>query len=479
MGERYRPAALLFVQVAVRGFVCRHVRPTLCALLALTLVLAACESMPFDAMARQPTLGPARMVLGWLVDQNGHRRHFNVPSCLVDTISALDHLPNNFAYTNPFGWNMVSVPRSSATDRYYVSFYAFRDLYGTTLPHPSWQNQVHIHYFRPNDKVFHVAKLGLGEHFTAVTGIGPDIVFTVMAIGTDSAEVEIRRGNSPSCGTVKTAAPTPPPTQPPTASPTTIVRGDLSCGLGLTFTGSTVGARNRLGYPSGDAFFSLTVAENDTEIIIETCESDFDTVITVYRGSDVSAINPATDEVASVDNNAGQLECGFRVPDPDTKSWLVHTYQAGSYIVLVEGWGNWEGNYVLKTDAQCPAPTTAPTLSPAPDCPDGYYDDRLRFDAALGKITIVTTHEQCSARCTQYSGPQFAGGCKGYQTGMYFGMLFCRSYGRNWRSKPCATWAHQSNKGTYSGELGSIHPRSGQLNLGGSCCTNGSLALID
>ena len=29
----------------------------------------------------------------------------------------------------------------------------------------------------------------------------------------------------------------------------------------------------------------------------------------------------------------------------------------------------------------------------------------------------------------QYSAPQFNGGCKGYRTGMYAGMLFCRSYG--------------------------------------------------
>ena len=139
------------------------------------------------------------------------------------------------------------------------------------------------------------------------------------------------------------------------------------------------------------------------------------------------------------------------------------------------------------TSGPTPAPSLAPTTaapSQAPTefvnyCLEGYADYGTRYNAPLGRVSIVYTHEQCSARCTQYSGPQFAGGCKGYMTGMYFGMLFCRSYGRNWRSKPCATWAHQSNKGTYSGELGSIHPRSGQLNLGGSCCTNGSLALID
>jgi len=343
---------------------------------------------------------------------------------------------------------------------------------------------VHIHYFRPGEKTYHVAKLGVGDQFTAITGIGPDIAFTVMAIGTDSAEVEIRRGDQPSCGTVRSSSPTQPVTAAPTAAPTSTYRGDLSCGD--FFMGSTVGAPSRLGQNSGDAYFSLTVAENDTTIIIESCESDFDTVITLYKGSNVSAINAITDFIKDADDNAGAGECGYRVPAPLEKSWLVHTYQAGSYTILVEGFYEFEGNYVVRTDARCPAPTMAPTpvptpapapvptRAPVPDCPDGYVDVGVRFNVPLGKISIVYTHEMCAARCTLYSAPQWAGGCKGYQTGMYFGMVFCRSYGGIWQTRQCAPWAHQSSKGDFSGELGSIHPRSGQLNIGGSCCSNSS-----
>ena len=96
----------------------------------------------------------------------------------------------------------------------------------------------------------------------------------------------------------------------------------------------------------------------------------------------------------------------------------------------------------------------------------------MRYTAGLGRITIVYSHEACSARCTQYSDPQFSGGCKGYQTGMYFGMLFCRSYGRAIRATGCADWAHPSNKGAFSGELGSTNARTTMVNIGGNCCSN-------
>ena len=106
------------------------------------------------------------------------------------------------------------------------------------------------------------------------------------------------------------------------------------------------------------------------------------------------------------------------------------------------------------------------------DCPDGYADYGTRWNAGLGRITIVTLHSECSARCTEYSDPQYRGGCKGYMTGMYFGMLFCRSYGARYRTTGCAVWASLSHPGVNSGQLGSIHARSGQRNLGGSCCSN-------
>jgi len=117
------------------------------------------------------------------------------------------------------------------------------------------------------------------------------------------------------------------------------------------------------------------------------------------------------------------------------------------------------------------SPTSRPTWAPN-YCPDGYDDVGTRYNWALGRITIVFTHEQCSDRCTQFSAPQFNGGCKAYMTGMYFGMLFCRSYGGNFRTMPCPTWGHPNNAGIGSGGLGVVHRITGQQNLGGNCCSN-------
>ena len=96
----------------------------------------------------------------------------------------------------------------------------------------------------------------------------------------------------------------------------------------------------------------------------------------------------------------------------------------------------------------------------------------MRWNWAIGKIVVKATHEECSARCTQFSGPQYLGGCKGYMTGMYFGMLFCRSYGGQRRDQVCAPWAHPSQPGYFSGALGSTDPRTNAVNVGGNCCTN-------
>ena len=128
------------------------------------------------------------------------------------------------------------------------------------------------------------------------------------------------------------------------------------------------------------------------------------------------------------------------------------------------------------TASPAPAPTPAPNTfepTPAPTyCPEGYADYETRFNLGVGRITVVISGVECAARCTQFSGPQFSGGCRGYQTGMYYGMVFCRSYGANRRTERCATWANPSHPGLFSGQIGSVHHYSGRRNVGGSCCSN-------
>lgn len=90
----------------------------------------------------------------------------------------------------------------------------------------------------------------------------------------------------------------------------------------------------------------------------------------------------------------------------------------------------------------------------------------------MGKITLVTSHQQCADRCTEFS----AHGCKGFMTGMVNHMLLCRSYGGNkLAAAGCADWAAYNHPGINSGQLGSLSQRTYQCNVGGSCCTNSTV----
>jgi len=132
----------------------------------------------------------------------------------------------------------------------------------------------------------------------------------------------------------------------------------------------------------------------------------------------------------------------------------------------------------MPTATPTPFPTPTPT-TPSNYCLEGYDDYGVRFNWALGRITIAFTHQQCSDRCSQYSAPQFNGGCKAYMTGMYFGMLFCRSYGGDLMTQPCAPWAKPGQRGVGSGAVGSVHPRTTQENIGGNCCSNSTFVMAD
>ena len=134
---------------------------------------------------------------------------------------------------------------------------------------------------------------------------------------------------------------------------------------------------------------------------------------------------------------------------------------------------------VNETFAPVPAPTAyVPTCAPTSSlvtrdfCPCGYHDYGVRYNLGLGRITVVVSHRQCADRCTTFSGPQFAGGCKGFMTGMYMNMVFCRSYGSRRIATPCPAWANPSNPGQYSGPLGRVSSVTGQENIGGNCCSN-------
>ena len=116
-------------------------------------------------------------------------------------------------------------------------------------------------------------------------------------------------------------------------------------------------------------------------------------------------------------------------------------------VNCADGYHNPDRHSATGGDTQCSAPVAQPDTY----CPPGYTDSSQRWTRGLGRIVLVDHDLECSARCTQYSGSQFSGGCKGYMTGIYYGMLLCRSYGGTQQSTDCAQWANP--------------------NSGGACCT--------
>ena len=116
---------------------------------------------------------------------------------------------------------------------------------------------------------------------------------------------------------------------------------------------------------------------------------------------------------------------------------------------------------VIETELPTVRPTSAPTPGPVTYCPEGYTDLAQRWNWGMGRITVTQSHQMCADRCTQFSGVQYNGGCKGYMTGMYHGMLLCKSYGGSQKGTNCAPWAQPDSNGYFSGTN----------TLGGNCCT--------
>ena len=241
-------------------------------------------------------------------------------------------------------------------------------------------------------------------------------------------------------------------------------QGAMVCGetvSGDTVLPGTDSVGEAAGGRSGADHFWHFALDQETAVTFDGCNTGFDTVIGIFDRGLTGALDRN-------DDGCG----GF-----GGASRLSVTLPAGEYSVVVEGYSMFDqGPYSMTMACQAAAtlpPTPRPT--PPPDggrCPEGYGDYGTRYAWGLGQITIVTAHQDCADRCTQFSNPSFAGGCKGYMTGMYYGMLYCRSYGGNRFETPCAPWATAEHAGIGSGALGDTHARTGQHNVGGSCCTN-------
>lgn len=298
-------------------------------------------------------------------------------------------------------------------------------------------------------------------------------------------------------------------------------RGEIHCGQRVEGDTEDPGNNILQSNRGPDHYRSFTLSQ-ETTVTFNSCPESaaFDSLINVWTTNDNSL---ATASKLSV--QPGHL-CDGSSPNTAHRPVWSNRLGAGTYWVNLEGFAPDDmGEYSMNmtclavptavptsapttrpTPAPTPAPTTqSPTQSPTPRpttrpptvfspetkiyeirgnyCPEGYgeyieINDSVRpgtpkrFNWGTGEIRITPSHEDCARRCTNYSGRRFSGGCKSYMTGMWAGMLFCRSYGGALFETYCAGWAHPLDPGLYSGRLGETHANTGTLNTGGQCCTS-------
>ena len=169
-------------------------------------------------------------------------------------------------------------------------------------------------------------------------------------------------------------------TKPPTANPTAtsgcnpplimnvsaIIQGSITCGLHIS--GSNRGATSLIGGSSGDHAYTFTIGGAQTKTVtFETCNSGFDTVLHIFR--DNVLIRRCDD-------------CQYdpRLPCTSLREQLQVDLEPGTYAIIVDGFGDREGDYVLGMTGNCgsgsvtrsPAtagPTTPPSCAVEDDHP--------------------------------------------------------------------------------------------------------------
>jgi len=155
--------------------------------------------------------------------------------------------------------------------------------------------------------------------------------------------------------------------------------GDESCVIyEITFgdrvEGSTANAENNFGGESPEHIykFQVTVANN---YVISTCGSDFDTYIRVYDEN--------MTELYSADDDG---DCG-------NKAILMQSLDIGVYYVLVEGYQDYQGNYVLsiKENITCGATVTGSTENAESNYGYSSPEHIYKFDVVSSGTYVFST----------------------------------------------------------------------------------------
>ena len=117
---------------------------------------------------------------------------------------------------------VVTWQRNSASNRYFVAFYAYADWSGTKIP-STWRNKVHVytHFGGSYEGTKHIVALSAGGLWSG-TSAGNAFALSIDAIDTNSATFTLtlpNAGCTPSATTSPTLSPLSLPTPPPTPSP--------------------------------------------------------------------------------------------------------------------------------------------------------------------------------------------------------------------------------------------------------------------
>ena len=264
---------------------------------------------------------------------------------------------------------VVTWQRTSASNRYFLAFYAYADWSGTKIQ-SSWRNRVHVysHFGGSYEGTKHIIGLSAGGSWSG-TSAGNAFTISIDAIGTNSATFSLTLPNA-ECRTStaspsypgQTLSPTPGPTPSPTPSPVTpaptmdLNRGAIACGETVNGNTNNPGVSLR-GNAAFDHYYTFNVQDDGTKFTFDSCTTSFDSWLRVFDAN--------WNEVAGCDDCGS---CG-------TQTILDTVLDAGDYHLLVEGWSASSGADIHRHHAghKRRLPGANPAAYPGPDLgPDPY-----------------------------------------------------------------------------------------------------------
>ena len=184
-------------------------------------------------------------------------------------------------------------------------------------------------------------------------------------------------------------------------------QGQLGCGQSLN--GNTETGAHRYGYNSREHYYNISVVANNTLISIDTCNSSFDTHLLIADNR--------SQEVARKDDGGGCSDSSATRQENYTA-----IFQPGDYMVVVEGYGNIQGEYTVSMSCaappdpnpptqgsiECGAVITGATARQYPQVPGPDPNDNGNFDKALGRhyynFTLNETRSVSVDTCNSDAG---------------------------------------------------------------------------